>query len=150
VTTKTSIQEAAADMRARFTLKTRASDDSRYWTHANQDDEQSRSLALYAHDNGSMLPNDWRYQFIVDALDILAEYEDDEYFSAVDLDTDTQWSTLADWLQSAPVRGSYVDDAIADGGYPADMGIWTAIAMGQLREREEVLGMVKSWLESNS
>lgn len=101
-----------------------------------------RTLALAAHDNGSVLPDDWRYQFISEALDALAEYSDPD---EIQLEADIYTNELTSWLGSRNDRMCFCDEAAKDYGETGNMA--TRIMLGQLREKEEVLAAVRAHLE---
>lgn len=101
-------------------------------------------LAHHAH--GDMFPDDLRYEYIQDALQIIADEEDEDFWSErVDSDVDVYTSDLTGWLASRGDRYSYVDDAVEEHGYPKG-GLVHALQMGQYKEREEVLYLVRDYL----
>lgn len=109
-------------------------------------------LCHKAHQDGSdsiglgMLPDDWRYVFISEALDAIAESDDDAdldelaYEFADDVDIYT--SKLTEWLGSRADRHGYVDEAREEFGEGSLTGIMGDIARGQYMERREVFGLV--------
>ena len=94
--------------------------------------------------HGSMMPDDWRYEFIQDALSALGDGADEDR-----LDLDALYPYTADrlsWLASHLDRPGYCDEAAADaGGPPAD--ILAFVARGMDRELREVFDRVRSELE---
>jgi hypothetical protein len=99
-------------------------------------------LCHYAH--GGMIPDDWRYEFIQDALSALEDGADEDR-----LDPDGLYPYTADrlgWLASHLDRHGYSDEAAADaGGPPGD--ILALVAWGMDRELTEVFGLVRTKLE---
>jgi hypothetical protein len=99
---------------------------------------------LCHHAHGGMLPDDWRYEFIRDALGALEDGADEDR-----LDLDGLYPYGADrlgWLASHLDRPGYCDEAARDqGGPPAD--ILALVAWGMDRELREVFGLVRFRLE---
>ena len=94
-----------------------------------------------AHDG--MLPNDFSYEFISDALGILAEIgEDEDYYERVDQTTDQVNCVLLNWVGSNYSRIGFVDEALADGA----MTLSGALYDGQAKERLEVFQVVRDAL----
>jgi hypothetical protein len=90
-------------------------------------------------------PDDWRYEFIQDALYALAEDADAE----PDLDSLYPYTKdRLNWLASSLNRSSYCDDAASDYGWPTSTD--TLIAYGMQRELEEVFTLVRQWLEERA
>jgi hypothetical protein len=134
--------------RALLTQKQRA-DGSLYWC---QVDDPKQDEALYttiykAHDG--KLPNDHSYQYVVDALDAIIEYEGD-----TDTDTDTARDVLqADdynhellaWMASHSDRVSFCDEYLSEFvgyGNPDRCNVMDIIRGGQLKERTDVFEIV--------
>jgi hypothetical protein len=94
--------------------------------------------------HGSMLPDDWKYEFIQDALNAIADGADED-----GIDLDSLYPYTADrlgWLASHLDRPGYCDEAAADaGGPPTD--ILAFVAWGMDRELREVYGLVRTKLE---
>lgn len=96
--------------------------------------------------HGEMFPDDLRYEYIHDALYILANCDDeDNYHESIDADVDVYTHDLTGWLHSRIDRFNYVDEATEELGQPDS--IITALQYGQYREREEVLYLVKEEIE---
>ena len=99
---------------------------------------------LCHHAHGDMMPDDWRYEFIQDALGALEDGAGEDR-----LDLDGLYPYTADrlnWLASHLDRPGYCDEAAADaGGPPAD--ILAFVARGMDRELREVFGLVRTKLE---
>ena len=142
------VQELAKLARCAVTLETRENG-SEYWTHNRCAPEWIDELTREAHGGtgpGGMLGDDYRYAFIVEALDELEEVED------VD-EAGHQWefepyhSRLSDWLGSHGHRFEYCDDWAAEMGQPEDT--YHRIAGGHLQERLEVLNLVRASLEAH-
>ena len=104
-----------------------------------------------AHDNGdyfTMLPDDYKYQFVVDALEALADSDDvDNARSIMHDGVDITTSRLLHWVQSHGYRKVYADDHIQEFN-PETLD---AILMGaKYMERDEVFQIVLSAIENLS
>ena len=98
---------------------------------------------LCHHAHGDMPPDDWRYEFIQDALTVLAE--DGEAEDPADVDEKYPYTRdRLDWLASRLDRMSYCDEAEGDYGPGKDME--HRIALGMYHEMREVFFLVKNWL----
>jgi hypothetical protein len=99
---------------------------------------------LCHHAHGSMMPDDWRYEFIQDSLSAIEDGADEDR-----LDLDGLYPYTADrldWLASHLDRPGYCDEAAEDaGGPPAD--ILAFVAWGMDRELREVFDLIRSRLE---
>jgi hypothetical protein len=94
-----------------------------------------------------MLPDDYRYKYIVDALNAFSEYDNaDEAIDEVEADPYTK--DLLDWLSSHSYRVAYADDAVKEIGYSEDGGIMQAAALGQIAEKHEVYQSVLASLQA--
>jgi hypothetical protein len=93
--------------------------------------------------HGDLLPDDYRYAFIQDALEAIVNSDD---LDDIEIDADTYTSDLIDWLGSRNSRYSYVDDAIENFG-KSDT-IIDDIRSGQLVEKREVLDAIINELSS--
>jgi len=112
-----------------------------YWTIKNGAPEWVQELAWAAHAEGEILPDDSRYCFIVEALEALAE-DPEEHTLEPDIDA----RKLLNWLDDYPdYRIGLVDEAVSGLGWS---GLLKALQAGQLKEKEEVLGIVKHFLEN--
>jgi len=110
-----------------------------YWVIKNGAPDWVRELAWAAHAEGEILPDDCRYRFIVEALEALAE--DEEH----NLEPDGDINRLLNWLNDYPsYRMGLVDEAVSEFGWD---GLFKALQAGQLMEKEEVLGLVRQFLE---
>jgi hypothetical protein len=102
---------------------------------------------LCHHAHADMMPDDWRYEFIQDALGALADGADED---RIDLDGLYPYTAdRLDWLASHLDRPAYCDEAAEDmGGPPAE--ILALVAWGMDRELREVFDLVRSRLEQNA
>ena len=105
-----------------------------------------QDLCFDAHGDGAMLPNDWRYEYIREACDRLAEASDEDEARDSMAEPDTYTSHLLAWLASGGGRLNYCDEALAT--YGKVESTEALIAIGQTLEREEVFGQVLAFLEA--
>lgn len=93
-------------------------------------EEMSRAV----HDDSQWLPDDYKYEYMVQALDSLEEGNDPEepYIEA-----DVYNSDLLDWLASHSYRAEFVNEAVKDMGH-SENGIIGDIGTGQYAEKREV------------
>lgn len=102
--------------------------------------EDLDNLIRDAH-NG-MLPDDYKYQFIFEALQAIAENED---LDDICLEPDCYNRDLLKWVSSNLTRASYVDEAVEEIGYK---DLYNAIAIGQIKEKDEILYSVRGSLNA--
>ncbi len=143
------LSKLAEETRKHFKLDKHKADGHDYWKAKDGAPKWIKDLCQKAHDTGGghlMLPDDFRYEFIVNALDALSEHEDEN--DALDsLEPDIYNSELHKWLSSHLERAGYVDEAVKEMGGHSDNGIDGDIALGQLHEKREVFFHVKKALE---
>lgn len=129
----------AGEVLARFEQRTRA-DEHTFWCLTDGSPDWMKDLCHDAH--GDMMPDDHRYSFIVGALTVLAE--DDQDGDSIEADCYT--ADLTGWLQSRTDRFAYCDQAVEEGyGFTDTV---TLLALGQLMEKREVFELVKASLEA--
>ena len=158
------IKRLAAAMSLHFTWATRDNGEVPYkgyvgtFVFVKRSDDAPPWLEELCHDaHGTLLPDDWRYSFIVEALDAIAHSDDpDEAESEVDVYT----HELLSWLASNLDRVGYCDEAAEEGlvsrpPAASRRGPWRGpslierISMGQLMERREVTASVLDSLRSH-
>lgn len=141
----------ATEARALFTnADTRKSDDTgrNIWTVADHNacPEWVKGLCHDAHtdeDGGSMSPDDWRYELLVEALDILADADGDEDAARERADEAEAPVYNADrlrWLASHLWRASYCDEACEEFG-SKESNTLDRIAYGYLYEFRRVFSV---------
>jgi hypothetical protein len=89
-----------------------------------------------------MLPDDYKYEFVVRALTALTEY-DDPY--EAELEPDVYTNDLMRWMYSHSSRMGRVDEAIGRGA----ANLFEAMTAAQAEEMNEVLDMVREELEKH-
>jgi hypothetical protein len=135
------IQDKAAIFRSHLVRKHRENGDS----FISAKDDAPEWVSDVCRDcHGDFLPDDWRYSFITDAADLLAECSDPE---SIDIEPDVYTSKLTDWLASSVRRVAYCDDYLSEFGAATDNHTISLISGGQYLERREVLDSLIAALE---
>lgn len=100
--------------------------------------------------DGGMLPEDYRYRFVREAVDAIAEADDDAdlYEIGVEYADDLPDATheLTSWLGSMASRYGYVDESISENGVHTGEGVLDLIRRGMAAERSEVYDRVLGFL----
>ena len=137
------INELADEFSRAFVLLHRQ-DGSPYFVLRDGSPEWMRDAAMKAH--GDFMPDDTRYEFILDALHIIANGANlDEAEDS--LEADIYNANLLRWVSSNLVRMGYVDEAMEEIGGEFD-SLASALQLGQLAERREVLYAIWKELEA--
>ena len=111
-----------------------------YWTLREGAPGWMYNLVWESH--GEIFPEDFRYLFIVEALEALAENPEEADSM---LEPDIYTSELIKWLNAHPgYRAGLVDEAVSEFGWD---GLFKALQAGQLWEKEYVLDIVREFLE---
>lgn len=149
--TKTPLQRKASDAFACFETAFRdpQDDESSYVRVHDGSPEWVTDLVRHAH--GDMLPDDYRYQWVMNALECIADCDDpeDAAHEWADGCTDIYTGQLLAWLSSNLRRVGYCDDAIRDGQWFADQGLVDLVSAGQYNELRETFELVWRWLEDS-
>ena len=140
------VETLAKEALQNYEQATREGDTRPYWKAKENAPDWLREMSFVAHDD--MMPDDWKYEFIVAALDAL-ESNDGDLDEAMDtIEPDLMTSELTHWLGSNTTRLGMVDEARAELG--GGDSILDEIAMGQLQERKQVLQFVFDFLDSRA
>lgn len=141
----TTIKKLAAKALAHMIEKTRDNGES-FWCFDKDAPSWCSELAHHAH--GDMMPDDWRYSFIVEALraidDCDSDDEDEIRDSLYEIEPDIYTGRLLAWLASSVKRLHYVDEYLEECG-PTSL-IDGAISGGQMFEKHEVANLVFDFL----
>src|SRR5690606_33461241 len=117
-------------------------DGTEYWALEEGAPEWVRKLAFAAHAEGKILPEDFRYLFIVEALEAITENPEEP---EILWEPDVYTSRLIEWLNAYPdYRMGLVDEAVSQFGWES---LFKALQAGQIMEKEEVLDLVRGFLE---
>jgi len=97
-------------------------------------EEWVKDMVFNAHDD--MGPDDYKYKFIVDALETLSECETEEQADErrCEIEADIYTADLTAWLASNINRVYYLEEAIKNGATDG----FSLLAMAQVQEKEEV------------
>ncbi len=109
------------------------------------EEERCRALAFAAHKR--MMPDDWKYEFIDEALSTITEASD---LDDIDIEADVYTSDLTRWLGSHLERLGYCDEVVEEGLCASDADMSTRLQMGQWQEKREVLGLVLQHLREEA
>jgi len=126
------VQELAEEYYKYFEYKERDNGD-RFVCLKDDRPEELRDLVYKAHDK--MMPDDYKYQYIHDAIEMIADADDDR-LEEPEIEPDVYDSDLFDWLSSNLTRQYYVDEAVNDIGH--GKSITDDIMYGQVEEKREV------------
>lgn len=108
-------------------------------------------LTREAHDGGEILPDDWRYECVMDACSYLADAEgepDDWAHEFADGKIDVYTAARFDWLASSLRRQGYCDEAVSEGLVDEGASLEHRVGVGQYEEASEVFHAVRAYLET--
>jgi hypothetical protein len=142
----TTLHTLAKQMSLAFEGGTRASTGETFRTLKDDAPEWMTVVCRKAHDDARLLPDDWRYAFIEEAVDALSEHED-AYDARGSLEPDIYTGNLTAWLHSLNSRVYYLDEALAEYGTFRDG--FQLLGAAQMLEKEEVFGQVVAALEDH-
>jgi len=135
------IQKLASHYSKMFTRDIR-NDGTEYVKTIDDSPEELTELIYNAH--GDMMPDDWKYKFIEESLNRIAETENEDDLDCPELESDIYTHDLLQWLASRNDRYDYVDQATAEYGH--SNSLINDIMLGQIKEKEEVYFSVLSSL----
>lgn len=115
------------------------------WTTRDYKPQWVQDMCFEAHGGArGMLPDDYRYEFVVEALRALEECDDPD---EIEMPEEIYAAHLTHWLASRLDRVGYCDDAAEE--YGADFkDTFTLLTLGYAAEQREVLGLVRGFLEN--
>jgi hypothetical protein len=137
------VQELATKYLMSFTAKKRENGDTFNCLKDEVEDESLVELIRDAHN--VMIPDDYKYEYILDALRIISDAED-YTDSHTEIESDCNNYDLAKWLASNNVRYEYCDQYIEEMHDCRSM--FELMQSAQYKEREEVFFSVMHSLES--
>ena len=135
------VQDLATEANDALETKTRDNGD-KFHAFKRHSPQWMQDMAHEAH--GDMSPDDWKYEFIHDAIYALSE-EDDAVQARDTLEVSCYYSDQLRWLSSNLGRSDYADQAREE----FDMGeepIMKQIEMGMYQEQIEVFELVLGFL----
>lgn len=141
------LQSLAKEMSLAFESATRPQTGESFRKLRDDAPEWMTTVCRLAHDHAKLLPDDWRYAFIEEAVDALAEHEDSAG-AFVSLEPDLYTSQLTAWLHSLNSRVYFLGDALAEYGFFRDG--FQLLAAAQLVEKREVFHQVLDALRAAS
>ena len=143
MTVRTTVRDLAVIMSSYFETRKR-SDGSEFTTLRRRRLPWMQHVVRFCH--ADLLPDDWKYRFIRDAIDALANHEAIEAARA-SLQPKKYAAELPCWLHSG-VRNriAYIDDALAKRG--EDDSFEDVIQSALAAEQAEVFGLVVAALET--
>lgn len=144
VTIMSEINKLAARLAAQFERRERHNGVEIY-TRIDDcpDNERLQELCMVAH--GDMFPDDYKYRFIVEALNAIGEAEDGDDLMEYIPEPDTYTSNLTEWLHSNNSRVGYMTEAMELWGGRLDG--FQLLRFAQTMEIEEVFNLVIAELE---
>lgn len=112
-------------------------------------DDCRGTLVYAAHGNGEYFPDDWRYEFLANALRDYSEASP-ESLDDVRAEADIYNGERLHWLSSNLNRAGYVDRAVEEFALEASAGIMELIGYGQAAEKDEVYAAVLGFLRDRA
>ncbi len=141
----TEIQAKASEWLKWFEWKERDNGD-KFVTLKDGRPDELLEMVHKAHDD--MGPDDHRYEFIENSLQSLVDYDDPDDIDS-EMEPDIYNNDLLKWLGSNLTRAGYVDEAVEEFGIDAKgFDLYKVIGWGQLREKQEVLNIVRHAVEA--
>jgi len=135
------LKNLAKEVGSFFEVKERKSTEENYISCRDGTPSWIREMIYEAH--SGMLPDDYKYRFVSDAVDIIADVGLGEPY----IEADVYTSDLLKWVGSSLTRTGYCDDAIQEYGMDSKTAFTTTLAMGQELEKREVYDMVLNYLK---
>lgn len=137
------ILKLAEEMSAAFTNGPRESTDTGRTIRVLKDDAPGWMTDVVREAHDGMLPDDFRYEMIEEALDTLVRAEGDDEQAQEDLPEPPIYNAeRLRWLASHLERVGYCDEVCEESGVEASVGILDRIAIGYRAEQEDVLALV--------
>ncbi len=139
-------QELATHALRFFERRTRrrGEDETQFYTLTERYPTWVMEMVHTAHED--MMPNDYKYQYVVDTLDALSEGQDPDE-ALYEIEADVYNYDLLQWVQSHGERVGFVDEATRELGHHAELGMMGDIMMGQVQEKQQVWQSVASALQ---
>lgn len=153
-TQEQTLQSLAAEYLQYFETRTRNTTGKVFYAIADEAPKELKSspdprdsLAFMVHEDGRWLPDDYKYQYMHEALETIADCTYDDIEDALlEWEADIYSSSLMAWYESHLYRTGYVEDARHEGLIHPDDTIDQQLMIGQYAEWREVSGIVYEWL----
>ena len=138
------LQEKAEYFLAKFEQRTRP-DGQKFYCSKNDNNEEARELVFKCHEDGSILPDDYRYNFMIESLELFCDCQDeDEARERIsEIEPDAYTSDLTEWLNSSNSRVYYLTEVLEEIG---TIDGFSLLAMAQQREKTEIADCVLDFL----
>ena len=128
----------AGTLRAAFTQDKR-DDGSTFWTYTDQARQSADDLATWIGElHDGELPNDWRYETIVDIIDALMDEDDLSNADPGELSvgiannlTDIYNHSLFQWYADIPSRVEYIEEGVLSGYISPEADTMSRLMIGQ-------------------
>ncbi|HLJ95418.1 MAG TPA: hypothetical protein VKU02_19735 [Gemmataceae bacterium] len=138
------LQTLAEQMSAAFETGTRPATGETFSKLKADAPQWMTTVCREAHDDARLLPDDWRYSFIEQAVDALANHDDADD-ARCSLEPDIYTADLTAWLHSSNSRVYYLGEAMESYGSFRDG--FQLLAAAQILEKEEVFQQVVTALQ---
>lgn len=137
-------QEKAEYFLNKYEQRTRESGE-KYYCAKDLSDTEARDLSFACHENGNMFPDDHRYEFMIEALEIFSECdgENEAEDRIYEIEADIYTSDLTEWLNSNNSRVYYLTEVLEETGTQDG---FTLLSMAQQKEKEEAARCVLNFL----
>jgi hypothetical protein len=139
--TTTSIQQLAEEAYKYFVKGTRENGD-KYWFPGDDRPEWIQDMCRHAH--GDMLPDDHKYEFLVEALSALCDHDGDVDDAKDSIESDVYYAAVNAWHASCLGRSAYCDEYAEVMGQPKTTD--ELLSGGQWMEKCEVFDLVVQFL----
>lgn len=126
------------EIQKHFELKQRDNGESFYSLKDNDKPEWLHDAIYQAHDG--MLPDDYIYQWVYDAVCAYDDYDGDIDRVYGDLEGDIYNHALLKWLSSHSDRVALVDETMEE--LEISSGLMSLIQIAQVREKERVYAVI--------
>lgn len=138
--------DIATEVQRQMTTDTR-DDGSTYVHFKDGAPEWMRDLAWAAHDDGAMLPDDYRYAFLEEVIDTLADADPDAdpEEALYEIEPDVYTAGLTKWLNSRVDRVYYLTEVLEEFGSDGMDG-FRLLALAQNMEQREVADKVMRFI----
>jgi hypothetical protein len=140
------IQQLASHFESFFKTGARTVSGTKYLYLADDAPERLKELVKAAHED--FMPDDYKYQFICEALDHIANSNENDDMAEINIESDIYTNELYSWLASHLSRAEYVNAILSDQGHCGHLdNIATVLGDAQQREKQDVFNIVWSSLE---